>query len=997
MALALQPRGRNLLGLAEAAALAGVHRNTVRAWCASGRLPSVKVNARGDRRVRREDVERLVAARASADPHVPRSRPSRGSPTRLAVVREQLRRGDVLRRIASEISGQLDLPQMFEEVIDESFALFGVDRAGLWLYEDRPQPLTFAAQRGLSNEMLVEIEKLPRDAPTAGMSAMRDREVHVLEGTLEGTTPALRETYVRHGIRTICFVPVAFRDEPLGLLALYHHRRYDWTSDETGLARAFADHMATAIGTARLFESSRALADRLRVISDLAVRLNRIQDLEGIGQTIVSSARRVIQHDTIRVYRVDHASATCEPIAFEGRFRGIRDASVDSLRVKVGTGLTGWCAANNEPIRIGDARADPRSVIVGDTEEPESMLLVPMTYEEVVRGVIVVSKVGLERFTADDETALSIFAGYAAQALVNADNLERLHRQQAEREHQLASQRRLLEINERLLSTLDPSGVLDLIADSLKTIVPYDSLTVYRSDPARGVRRAVIARDRFADLILADEAPLRAGVTGWVIEHSEAVMANDAHLDPRSVQVPGTPFEPESIVVVPLLVNGEVIGTLNVGRVGGVEAHFDGNEFELVKLFAGQASIALQNAETHGEVRVRADHDALTGLRNHGAFQRELGAAVAAADGSPLAVLMLDLDGFKAYNDTLGHPAGDALLAEAAAAMSGVLRDGDRLYRYGGDEFAVVVAGAGRAVAYDVAARLRTAVAGLRDPGRGPRVSITAGIASYPEDGRTKDQLVAAADRALYHAKPGRRGPPARGTPEDPYLRALDETAIALVERRDPASLVETIMSRAAALVGTPHAFLCLVEPDSDEIVVQHGAGSFADIVGQRFGLAEGLAGEVVRTGQPLAIDDYDTYAGRSELPQGRFGAVVGVPLTSAGKVLGVLGLGAGDIERTFGPAEIDALTRFAKLASIALDNARLFDAAQRVALYDTTTGLPNRELLMDRIGQALARTGPEAGGAIGVLLLDLDRFKVINESVGHAVGDRLLDAVGQR
>ena len=79
------------------------------------------------------------------------------------------------------------------------------------------------------------------------------------------------------------------------------------------------------------------------------------------------------------------------------------------------------------------------------------------------------------------------------------------------------------------------------------------------------------------------------------------------------------------MIVVPLAVAGEVIGTMNIGRMGAEESHFDANEFELTKLFAGQASIALQNAEVHRAVEVRAELDALTGLRNHGAFQRELG------------------------------------------------------------------------------------------------------------------------------------------------------------------------------------------------------------------------------------------------------------------------------------------------------------------------------------------------------------------------------------
>ena len=324
---------------------------------------------------------------------------------------------------------------------------------------------------------------------------------------------------------------------------------------------------------------------------------------------------------------------------------------------------------------------------------------------------------------------------------------------QAELQHQLTSQRRLLEVNERLLSTLEPSSVLDLIADSLKAIVPYDSLTVYRVDREAGVRRAVIARDLFADLILANENPLDGGITGWVIEHGEAVLSNQALLDPRAIQVPGTPEEPEAMIVVPLMVRGETIGTLNIGRVGNAEAYFSTNEFELTKLFAGQASIALQNAEAHGEVRVRAEQDALTGLRNHGAFQRELGEAVGpVAAGRPFAVLMIDLDAFKPFNDTRGHPAGDALLTEIARAMETAIRDGDRLYRYGGDEFAAILPNTDRMAAHDVAERLRRTVAELsaRDAG----VTISIGVACFPEDGRAKGALVAIADQAMYLAKP---------------------------------------------------------------------------------------------------------------------------------------------------------------------------------------------------------------------------------------------------
>ena len=100
-------------------------------------------------------------------------------------------------------------------------------------------------------------------------------------------------------------------------------------------------------------------------------------------------------------------------------------------------------------------------------------------------------------------------------------------------------------------------------------------------------------------MILDYDRPARDRDHRLVVDHGEGVLANDAHSDPRSVQIPGTPFEPGVDDRRPARVAGEVVGTLNIGRMGAEEAHFSQNEFELTKLFAGQASIALQNAEAH--------------------------------------------------------------------------------------------------------------------------------------------------------------------------------------------------------------------------------------------------------------------------------------------------------------------------------------------------------------------------------------------------------------
>lgn len=920
------------------------------------------------------------------------------------------------------------------------------------------------------------------------------------------------------------------------------------------------EDIAVALQHARLYASVRDFAARLDAIQDLAARLNRLHDPVEIGRVIVAEVRGLFDSDTARVYRVDLATGMCEPIAFGGIFLGVSDPSPDVLRVPVGTGLTGWVAAHDTAVRVADARTDPRRLVVGPDEEPESLLVAPMTFDDIVRGVVVVSKKGADRYTDDDLATLRIFAGFAAQAFVNAESLVRLREQQEELEHRLASQRALLDVNETLLAAGDPTAVLERIADGLRGVVRYDNLTIYRIDRGRGVRTAVLARDRYAEVILAEEIPTGSGLTGWATEHGEPLLANDAHLDPRAMNIPGTPAEAESLIIVPLRVGGEVIGTLNVGRMGGVDAHFSIDEFELAKLFAGQASIALQTAETLHAAALRAERDALTGLRNHGAFQADLDALLAGdahpagtVDGHPagtvdgpqgaagsaaFSLLMLDLDGFKAYNDGLGHPAGDRLLRAVADTLPGQMRADDRVYRYGGDEFAVLLPGVARPAARAIADRLATAIDDIGSREDGPHVTVSIGVAACPADGTTKDELVMLADAELYLEKAARRkagatrGGAVAGRGAE-YLAAIHETTSALMGRHDPNELLETIVARAAALAGTPNGYLYLLDREADVLRLAVGLGLFRGIDGLEVARGVGVGGCVWQTGQPVCVDDYDTWEERAPglSALGSLGSVIGVPLTAGPEIIGVIGLAAGESGRVFDDTDVAGLSRFAQLASVALENARLHAAARaelaartrseeelrasterlrrladasfealvihragrilevnsafaelfgrtpdevlgspvldlfpesaraalalqlaidnetpyetvavladgseaaveligrtipypdeaparatairdirerraiqerlaRQSFYDTLTGLPNRSLFLDRVTHALGWARPDDATPLAVLLLDLDRFKVINESLGHAVGDQLLAAVGRR
>ena len=931
-------QGRTLVSVAQAAALLGVHPNTIRSWTDSGRLPAFRINVRGDRRFRREDVERLLAEGAShAEPMaqvtperdeqlavlarlsqaaigpnptavcraaidalrtqlgIPRvaiyiatrgglrlethagyrlappqsipptptdpaeltspegqaeeirlplqagqetigmlvvADPERGAlglprheflttvANALAVAvanarllgraRREVTRGRALRGITQELTGHLDLAAVLDEVVDRTRALFEADKVGLWLVIDSEHPFQLAASRGIGDGFQAAVRSLTLESPAVGVRAVLERRTFVVRNAgTDASVGMLSSTYAAEGINTACLVPLVSHDRGVGLIGLYHAHERDWPEEELALAQSFANQAAVAISNAQLYQSVAEQAARMRSIQDLSARLNRLTDVRSIAEAIVAEASTLAEYHDIRVYAVDWERRVCEPIAFTRRLLGEGGDFVEKLRVGIGPGsFTGLVAETGEAMLINDALADERGHTIAGTDDiDESMLVVPMLYEGRAVGVVALSKLGVNQFSNDDLQTMTIFAGYAAQAMANATSYERLELQSAELARQLQSQRRLLEINEKLLSTYDQRSVLELIADGLKSVVHYDNLSIYQADHVKRLMIPVLTRERHADAVARYRIPFGRGLMGWAVEHGQPVLANDALHDPRTVQIPGTPPDPEALCVVPLISDGEVIGTLNIGRIGEQEAYFSEAELDLVKLFAGQASVALRNAETHQAVSKRAETDELTGLGNHGAFQRYLAEALdtTGPDGERprVGLLMMDLDRFKDYNDRLGHPAGDALLHAVGGAITAAARAVDRVFRYGGDEFALVLADVDAADAAVVGDRVRRAVARLTVSDPTP-VTITVGVATFPLDATDKNAVISAADAALYHGKQLGENRVVRFADVPSEMRdlrgTLDQLARAALLHPEEAGSVEHLVERAAWL-----------------------------------------------------------------------------------------------------------------------------------------------------------------------------------------------------
>ncbi|SDT29248.1 diguanylate cyclase (GGDEF) domain-containing protein [Friedmanniella luteola] len=514
------------------------------------------------------------------------------------------------------------------------------------------------------------------------------------------------------------------------------------------------DELATLEVTTQLGHSSKNLQLGLQALALSPDRGRRVQ-LAGTIYNELMPATESALVELERVHGADHPTARAELTLLGQRWAGVRSL-INSSRRPAG-----------QPVdsAVADELADAFAPFDAQIEELAAGEQEDAAVDEAVAG-------------RRQRRAESVIAGAVAAALLAIGGFGWFARWRFRRAAEPAHKQAQF------------SGALQLAESEEEA---HGLLRRHLQRMVRGSEVTVLNRNNSADRLqavtpLAPDSALRAG-----LEHAEprsclAVRSGAAHEEDHqgllACAVCGGGAARS--LCTPLTVGGEVIGAVLVGQV----AAFDAATRERVRDSVGQAAPVLANLRNLALAEQRAATDSLTGLPNKRMVGDALKRLLAAATRSstPLTLLMLDLDHFRAINERFGHPVGDQALANVGAALRSTLREGDFAGRNGGEEFMIALPDTDLEGGVVAAEKIRAAVAQVTMPGVDLKVTASIGVAAYPQHATSADRLERSADSALYVAKRSGRNrvevatrPVERTVPDDARELASDGREPALV------------------------------------------------------------------------------------------------------------------------------------------------------------------------------------------------------------------------
>jgi GAF domain-containing protein len=660
--------------------------------------------------------------------------------------------------VGTTLASSLDVAEVTQTIARQVGEALDVQWCDINEYDAEARTMTYVAVwspelRGVDLEYVGTVVSL---------EARPERDAVIRKGDLleayvddEDLDPIEREVMIRFDERAVMEMPLEFGGETLGVLGVVESRRdRRFTEEERQLLRLLARPAATALGNARLFRQQQEQARRLAALLDASRTLAESVDIDEVLTGVARLAAEVVgasyatvyeyrpHHDAL-VYRAEHALEPTPP--------GVGDDALGSVYALADCpgerAILDASEAVQEQASDEDLPEDRRRAM--EDWRQKTCLNVPLRSGGEAQGILRITTTGDERrFTPDEVQLVEALGESAGAAIQNA----RLFRAQQEESERLLE---LLAVSRRLSSTFDRGTVVAALEEGAgRLLAGAPSARVWLRDAAGRVAPArADGEEAAADLAL------EALATGRPAEHTAADRSGLAVL---------------------LAVKDKTEGAIVVEADG--HRRFSSAEREALQVLANQAAAALENERLYHRAEQEAIRDGLTSLYNHRHFQERLRQECRRAGryGTPLSLLMLDLDDFKSFNDQFGHQIGDEALREVGQILFAVTRRGvDLAARYGGEEFAVILphtlvsdlppegvdgaaadddespppAGAGALL---VAERIRAAIGGHAFAGHGGRryahITVTVGAAGLLE-GEDAAALVAAADAALFQGK----------------------------------------------------------------------------------------------------------------------------------------------------------------------------------------------------------------------------------------------------
>jgi two-component system cell cycle response regulator len=473
--------------------------------------------------------------------------------------------------------------------------------------------------------------------------------------------------------------------------------------------------------------------NNIAVLYDAGQAVLSTFDLDEVLQRILAIARDYFHLRNVAIILLEPASQQLYVRSQIGW-----DEGNDKQRWPIGKGITGAAALKKQPVYAPDVLKDSRYLC--SAKSTRSELSIPLMVRDEVVGVLDCQSDRTDHFDNETIDLLTLFSNQASIALQNA----RLYSLEQQRARQLQA---INAIAQQTTAVLDLEELLRRVCELIQDAFRVSHVSLFLREDQDLVLRAHHGT-LTPRMPQGGRFPVSNEPWASILAGNRTAMEN--HLSATSARFFA---ESQSRMRIPLVSFGQTLGVLALDS-SHPDAFHDG-DLQSLESVADICATAIQNAHYVERVKQLAYLDGLTGIFNRRFFELRILEEIERARryGSGMAVIMTDIDQFKRLNDEFGHVLGDEVLRQVSSLFHQQVRKIDVVCRYGGEEFAILLTQTGPEQAFNIAEKLRRMVATWQFPGVPRTVTVSAGAAAFPEHGTTRDELVKAADSALYGAK----------------------------------------------------------------------------------------------------------------------------------------------------------------------------------------------------------------------------------------------------